>query len=97
MYTLYLDKWQTNVYKDFMTETPLTFPRRVLLLGLYNLLEQAPGNGACIHRTKQYLTVLRLRIAMGVDISASYETEIRKVIRRLYPLDNAPIHSNLLE
>lgn len=80
-----------------MIDTPLSFERRVMLLGFYNLLEKAPGNGACIHKTKQYLTVLRMRIAMGVDVTAGYEAEIRKVIRRLYPLDNTSTHSNLLE
>lgn len=80
-----------------MTNTPLTFERRIFLLGLYNLLERAPGSGACVHKAKQYLTVLRMRLEMGMDIAASYENEIKKVISRLYPVDNDSTHSNMLE
>lgn len=87
---------RTDSYHHVM-EKPLAWDRRVMLLGYYNMLERAPGNGACIHDTKQYMTVLKARIEMGIDISNEYEVKIKKVISRLYPIDNRKIHSNLLE
>jgi hypothetical protein len=75
----------------------LAFERRIVLLGYYRILERAPGNGATIHRTKQYMTVLKMRLGMGADITPQYENEIKNTIRRLYLVDNSKNHNNLLE
>lgn len=76
----------------------IDYSRRIVLLGYYNLIDKAPACGATIHKTKQFLTVLKMRIGMGADISSEYENEIKKVIRRLYiSIDKGENTHNLLK
>lgn len=65
----------------------LSTDRRARLQGYYNLLRDAPGNGAVVHKTRQYMTVLLMRLRMDIDIADDYEEDVKKVIRVLYPVD----------
>lgn len=62
----------------------LSFERRMILQGYYNMFRDAKGNGGCNHKHKQFQTVLKIRLEMGMDISQEYENQIKQVIRRLY-------------
>lgn len=54
-----------------------------MLLGYKRILERTVPCGRHVHEVKQKLTVLGLRLRLGLDIDQKYETAIRRLIRKL--------------
>ena len=66
--------------------TALSQDRKYSLLGYVDILEKAPPNGASVHDLKQEITVLRLHLQLGWDITKDFEEKVKGTIRRIYHL-----------
>lgn len=60
-----------------------------LITGYLALLEQSEPNGRVVHKVKNCITTLRLKLRLDTSLDPSYETKLKALINELYAHEGA--------